>query len=399
MLPDPTGYASPEVLSGLQQQYAMPEWATPDVWAQAIAEAQARIAGTYTGTGSSNGILRTTEMARQSGDLTPLINAIAAGNVQGAQYGGGENLTDILRTGMLAYGGLATAGGLGFGPLAAGSGAAGATGALTGVPALPEGVGYMAGGVPAVDAAAFSAAGAIPGMASLPAQIATPAAVSAFTGSGGASSGPPPTPQTGGGGGIGNSLSNIPEWVGNYLIPGLNTLLGYDAADDASDAMAEAAQNSIAEQRRQYDTTRADLMPWLDAGRDALGQLNNPGNYFQASPDYGFRRSEGTRGIENSFAAQGMGQSGNALKALTEFNSGLASGEYGNWWNRQAGRAGVGQTTGAQLGQLGANSAANIGGTMQDYGQARASGYLGRNAAIGNGLNDGFYNALYRRRA
>lgn len=197
---------------------------------------------------------------------------------------------------------------------------------------------------------------------------------------------------------LAGAASKVPDWVGNYLLPGVNSLLGVNASNQASDAMTGAYDRALAENARQYDTTRADLMPWMDAGRDALNQLNNPGQYFTASPDYNFVRGEGERDIGNSFAARGGAASGNALRALTEFNSNLASGEFNNWWNRQAGRAGVGQNTAVNLGNFGQNTAANAGNYLANQGEARASGVLGRNAAVSGGLNDAMYNYLYRRR-
>lgn len=204
----------------------------------------------------------------------------------------------------------------------------------------------------------------------------------------------PPIPS-----GPSNALSNVPDWVTNYLLPGVNSLLGANAANQASDAQVAALDRAIAENARQYDTTRMDLMPWLDAGKNALTQLNDPGNYFTASPDYNFVRGEGERDIGNSFAARGGALSGNALRALTEFNSNLASGEFNNWWNRQAGRAGVGQNTAVNLGSLGADSARTAGNYLTNQGTARASGVLGKYSSVANGLNDGIYNYLYRRRA
>lgn len=56
---------------------------------------------------------------------------------------------------------------------------------------------------------------------------------------------------------------------------------------------------------------------------------------FEADPGYGFRRSEGQRGIEQSAAARGSLLSGSALKELERFNQDTASNEfdraYGRW--------------------------------------------------------------------
>lgn len=105
---------------------------------------------------------------------------------------------------------------------------------------------------------------------------------------------------------------------------------------------------------------------------------------FFASPDYAFRRSEGQRGIEQSSAARGGAFSGNALKALNQYNSNLAAGEFGNWWNRQAGLAGVGQNAVNNTAQFGQNATNAIGNAMIGAGDARASGIVGSANAWGN---------------
>ncbi len=160
-----------------------------------------------------------------------------------------------------------------------------------------------------------------------------------------------------------------------------------------------AAQESTAEQRRQYDTSRADMAPWLESGKGALATLDRTAagdmSGFMTSPDYNFTRSEGNRDIGSSFAARGGAASGNALKALSEFNANLASRQFGDWWNRTATRAGVGQTAAGNLGALGANTAGNIanintttagnvGNTIVGGGNARASGIRGAGDAYAN---------------
>lgn len=119
---------------------------------------------------------------------------------------------------------------------------------------------------------------------------------------------------------------------------------------------------------------------------------------FFKSPDYDFVRGEGTRGIENSFAARGGAQSGNALRALTEFSSGLASQNFYNYLNQQNNLAGLGQTAVNTSANAGANYAAQSGNALMNAGEARASGVLGSAAAIGNGITQGYENFLYRGR-
>lgn len=181
------------------------------------------------------------------------------------------------------------------------------------------------------------------------------------------------------------------------------------ASDRAAGIQAESANAAIAETRRQYDQSRADQLPWLNSGVAALGTLDRTAagdmSQFMASPDYNFRRNEGMRDIGSSFAARGGAFGGNALRALSEFNSNLAGSEFGNWWNRTAARAGVGQTAAGNLGALGANAAgqigaignnaaANIGNSLMAGGNARASGInqaqQGASNAFGYFLGNGF---------
>jgi hypothetical protein len=58
---------------------------------------------------------------------------------------------------------------------------------------------------------------------------------------------------------------------------------------------------------------------------------------FEADPGYAFRQTEGQKGIERGAAARGKLLSGEQFKALSDFNSGLASQEYGKWWDRYSG--------------------------------------------------------------
>lgn len=119
---------------------------------------------------------------------------------------------------------------------------------------------------------------------------------------------------------------------------------------------------------------------------------------FFASPDYQFRQQQGTKNINNWLGARGGAFSGNALKALTEFNSGLASGEFGNWFNRQMGLTGVGQTASSQNSAAGTNNAALSGAAAMAAGDARASGVMNTTNSLQNALYDS-YDILNRRRS
>lgn len=121
------------------------------------------------------------------------------------------------------------------------------------------------------------------------------------------------------------------------------------------------------------------------------GQPGNMSRFF-TSPDYQFRRDEGIRGIEQGAAARGGALSGNALRGVSNFNSSLAAGEYGNWFNRVAQMAGMGAGATNQVAGASNNLAQANMGAQQQQGDARASGVLGATGGVVNAANQGMYN-------
>lgn len=168
----------------------------------------------------------------------------------------------------------------------------------------------------------------------------------------------------------------------------------------ASKKQQQGTDASIAEQRRQYDTTRSDYAPWRQAGGDALNRLNRAStgdmSDFQTSPGYQFRLDEGTRNLENRFSTRGGG--GNAMRALAEYSQGVASNEFGNWWNRQSNLAGVGQAATAGTAQAGAQSANNISSAYLNNANNQSSLGLWNANNMNNALQTGLSNYLYQRK-
>lgn len=174
-----------------------------------------------------------------------------------------------------------------------------------------------------------------------------------------------------------------------------------DGARSAGRAQEQAANAATAEQARQYDQTRADWAPWREAGQGALNRLTaaSTGDMsgFYKDPAYDWQRSEGMRGIQQSAAARGGLRSGNALKALSDYNQNMAKTSYGDWWNRQAGLAGIGQSATAATSQAGMNAANNSSNALMAAGDARASGIMGAANGWSNSLNSGVNNYLLMR--
>lgn len=140
-------------------------------------------------------------------------------------------------------------------------------------------------------------------------------------------------------------------------------------AKKGAQAGADAQMAGIEEQRRQYDQSRQDMMPFLDFGKWAIPQqqafLNGDWSGFEKSPDYLYAKEQGLDAIDHRAAARGgLFGGGNTRDAMT-FASGLATQNADNYWNKLAGISGQGQAVGNSLGQLGGQMANSI---QQGYG-------------------------------
>lgn len=163
--------------------------------------------------------------------------------------------------------------------------------------------------------------------------------------------------------------------------------------DKAAAAAKAAAAESLAEQKRQYDQSRADMMPWLTAGQAALGTVNalNKGDYssFVASPDYNFQQSEGARALTARNALAGIGQNdGAAQKAALKYSQNLAQGSYNDYYNKIAGVAGTGQVTANQAAGLGQNYAGAVTNINTNRANALGSSYINKGNIWGNYWSD-----------
>lgn len=201
----------------------------------------------------------------------------------------------------------------------------------------------------------------------------------------------------------------------------LSAGVGVYSANKAADTQANAASNSLAFQQQAFNTSQNNInaakpnyQPYLDAGAGATysmskllgiganGQSTTPDySGFYNSPDYQFAQQQGNLGTVRTANAQGLNLSGGMLKDLDTFNSGLASQQYGNYYNKLMGLSQQGENAAAGLGNLATgqatnatNAAGQIGNTTQAVGQAQASGIVGSSNAITGAVGSGISNSL-----
>lgn len=108
----------------------------------------------------------------------------------------------------------------------------------------------------------------------------------------------------------------------------------------------KANNQALDAQQQAYEKNTANLRPYMDFGTqylDVLNQLNN-GNFgkFYESPDYQFTRQQGINAQDASAASRGNLFGGAHSRDLTNYASGRASQEYGNFYNRIANSANLG---------------------------------------------------------
>lgn len=176
------------------------------------------------------------------------------------------------------------------------------------------------------------------------------------------------------------------------------------AGDRAANAAQQGSAAEIAERQRQFDLTRQDQQPFLQAGYGALERqeaaLNGDFSGFQNSPDYAYSMQEMQRGIERGAGARGSLYSGGTNVDLARHLGGLANQNFSNYWNRLAGQAGQGQTSAVNLGGLGAMMSNQNANSIGNATAARQSSYLNSGAANAGaaGALGGIFNNWYQQR-
>lgn len=170
-----------------------------------------------------------------------------------------------------------------------------------------------------------------------------------------------------------------------------SALFGASQQKKAAQAQSQSNQQAIDYQKYMFDQMRGDLQPFMQGGLQGLAALT--GNKYEQSPGYQYLKDEMISGVDASAAARGQLYSGGHGLDMARHINGLAAQDYGNWWNRNLGLAQLGQSSAAGVGAAGLSTANNVGGYLQNQGNAAASGYgamAGAGYGIGNILGNVF---------
>jgi hypothetical protein len=108
--------------------------------------------------------------------------------------------------------------------------------------------------------------------------------------------------------------------------------------------------------------------------------------FLESTPGYKFTLDQGLQATQNSYAAQGLAQSGSALKGAAQYATGLANATYeqrlGDYLKLLSG----GQSAATSLAQFGSNAAMNASNFATSGAAAQAGGVVGSANALTSGL-------------
>lgn len=197
-----------------------------------------------------------------------------------------------------------------------------------------------------------------------------------------------------------------------------STAYSSNQAESAARAQSRSADRAAQVEWDMYNQTRDDYAPWRLGGKEAfytladLSGVRRPMQIngetgeveewsdpttarasamqgFYQDPGYQFQMNEGIKALDRSASSRGLVRSGAQEKAIARYGQGLAEQSFGNYVNRLANLAGVGQTATQSLAGIGANTASNVGNAHMASGAARASGYMNKAGAVNNMVNQG----------
>ncbi len=166
-------------------------------------------------------------------------------------------------------------------------------------------------------------------------------------------------------GGLGSGTAGGSGGLSSLIRPAASIFSGINESDDQD----KMAKQLLAAQGR----AESAIAPYSQIGLDAQKQLaGNLTEGFDTSnlyddPGYQYRLSEGQKALERSLAAQGMGESGAAMRAASELGQGYAADQYdtayNQWLQRNQQLAGLGSS-----GQSAALNLADIYGNQGNIG-------------------------------
>lgn len=208
-------------------------------------------------------------------------------------------------------------------------------------------------------------------------------------------------------------------WIiaGGALLGGMISSQG---SQSAANTQANATNQANANQMGMFNQTQQNLAPYMAAGSSGLNQLNSflqgPGSQYYpgfsynpaSDPLYNWELNQGLGAITNQASALGGVNSGNTLKALSNYGENQALNSYqqefqnynnnlnnwqaqtGNIYNRLSNVVGLGENAAAGVGNAGLQTANIMGANTTGLGNTQAANDIAQGNIWGGTLQQAF---------
>ena len=172
----------------------------------------------------------------------------------------------------------------------------------------------------------------------------------------------------------------------------------YAASSNAASAQKSAAQTASNTELNMYGQNQSELQPYITGGQGAYSTLNNllgvGGNSASIQntltnlPGYQFTLNQGLKATQGGYAAQGLADSGAALKGAATYATGLAQSDYNNYLTGLQNSANTGAGAASALAGVGTQVGSNVASNQLGAGNAAAAA----SNAVGNSVVSGANN-------
>jgi len=188
--------------------------------------------------------------------------------------------------------------------------------------------------------------------------------------------------------------------VGSSLLNQYGASKQASAASNAADLQYRATQDAAAQQRAMFDIQNAQQAPYREAGYGALSQIKTmlpdlnrmpTAADLRAMPGFEFGLNQGTGAAGQTMNVGGGGSNVDLArrKFAIDYATNVGLPQYmtqqTNIYNRLASLAGIGQTAQGQTNALGQSTAANIGQLGIGGASALGAGQIGAANAMAGG--------------
>jgi hypothetical protein len=172
-----------------------------------------------------------------------------------------------------------------------------------------------------------------------------------------------------------------------------------DAASSAAQTQSASAQAGIDEQRRQYDSMRGLMQPFVNAGYTAINSQQDLSGLngadaqrtaidgIKGGVQFQSMLNQGENSILANASATGGLRGGNTQGALAQFSPALLSQLIDSQYSKLGGLTSLGQNAAAGIGNAGMQTGNNVANLLGQQGAATAGGQLAQGGVAASGFN------------